>query len=99
MGIGESGFASSLYVIYSELNRHGISRKRENAERYVVTIVINVITVNIDSMTVMASLARRSWPLSAPSQSERPAAESNDRKLQCFVKLFSANKLFVSNLR
>ena len=32
MGIGESGFASSLYVIYSELNRHGISRKRENAE-------------------------------------------------------------------
>ena len=32
VGIGESGFASSLYVIYSELNRHGISRKRENAE-------------------------------------------------------------------
>ena len=34
VGIGESGFASSLYVIYSELNRHGISRKRENADFY-----------------------------------------------------------------
>ena len=27
----ESGFASSIFVIYAELNRHVISRKRENA--------------------------------------------------------------------
>ena len=32
VAIGESGFASSHIFIYSELNRHGISRKRENAE-------------------------------------------------------------------
>ena len=32
VAIGESGFASSHIFIYSELNRHGISRKRENAD-------------------------------------------------------------------
>ena len=35
VAIGESGFASSHIFIYSELNRHGISRKRENAEHRV----------------------------------------------------------------
>ena len=52
VAIGESGFASSHIFIYSELNRHGISRKRENAD-------VRGLSVNVSIFDTQRGLTAR----------------------------------------